>query len=274
MKDCIFGVVYHGHFNFTETVKKGKGEEYQRWLDQQQQVGRMPSHNVKEEAEAEAQLETKFTTVQQALTFVNSSVVCQHGDKVSMCKPCLVQRVKREPTVQNQLPFKTENETTKEYEENTETLASVLGEPLAESSREDILASPSVPVSDTNTDIICTDSTGLQSVSHDLLLNCPLCDFTDKTQKACVMHIQMYHPQYRFKCKYCTKDFPQHASLYRHEKEHQAPSHICLKCGYSCVYKSEMDRRVAVHQEVLPYGCEKCDKRFASEKSSKRQQNT
>ena len=277
IKDCIFGVVYNGHFKFTETVKKGMEQNYQRWIDQQQQLGRMPSHDLNEKP-SESEVETKFTTVQQALQLVNNLVMCQHGDKVSMCKPCLFKRVKRETPAQNQLPFKTETEMTKEYGDQSETLASVLGQPLAESSRDDVLSSETaeqIPVSASVTetvtsDIICMESIGLKTVSHDLILSCPMCPFTDKTQKACVVHIQENHPDYKFKCKYCVKEFPHHTSLYRHEKEHQAPSRICIECGYSCVYKSEMERHVAVHQEILPFGCDKCDKRFASEKSSKR----
>ena len=52
--------------------------------------------------------------------------------------------------------------------------------------------------------------------------------------------------------------------------EHQPPKHICPVCAKGYTYKSELDRHITVHSTVLPFGCDKCPKRFAQIKSRNR----
>ena len=188
IKDCLFGVAYNGNFDFTETVKLGKGEDYNRWLDQQHKIRKMSSHDLMDVL-PEFKFESKDMTVQEALTYINNAV-CKHNENVSMCKPCLLQRVKLEPpfqAVKELMPFMHEKDATKEYADDTkESLESEFSQRLAQSSHDDVqdvIPADGTDTPDDEMDIICTNSTGLQTVSHDLLLSCPLCDFTEKTQK-------------------------------------------------------------------------------------------
>ena len=279
IKDCLFGVAYNGNFDFMETVKQGKGVDYM-WLEQQQKLGKMPSHDATNVL-PEAKLESKIMTVQEALTYVNNAVVCKHNENVSMCKDCLLQRVKRETLLaaaKDIMPFKHEQDSTKEYGDEARKA-------LKLSSASHLLNHPMMMfktlLQQQRVLMVLTYHNKMMWIlyaqtvqGYRLLATTYYClaQFViwQKTQKACVLHIEGQHLEYKFKCNYCEREFPHHNSLYHHEKEHQAPSYICSECSYACSYKSQQDRHVAVHQEVLPYGCAKCDKRFASEKSIKR----
>ena len=106
-------------------------------------------------------------------------------------------------------------------------------------------------------------------VIDDLLLIYPICLHTESTQKACIKHIDTWHPEYRYPCRFCDKDFNSFHTQYRHEQCHGKQKHICGDCGSSFPYWSELERHIAVHQDVLPFSCTKCDKRFVQKKSLK-----
>ena len=103
-------------------------------------------------------------------------------------------------------------------------------------------------------------------VQHDILLQCPICLKTETTQKACIYHILSQHPDYRFMCSTCSKQFSTFYAKYRHKKEHSEPAHICTECGKAYPFNSELERHMGVHTQILPFGCDLCDKRFAQKK--------
>ena len=107
-------------------------------------------------------------------------------------------------------------------------------------------------------------------IDDDLLLTCPMCLHQETTQKACVQHIDQYHPKYKYPCCHCDKDFNSFHTRYRHEQGHGIQKHVCGDCGAGYPYLSELKRHAAVHDTVLPYGCTRCEKRFAQKKSLKR----
>ena len=106
-------------------------------------------------------------------------------------------------------------------------------------------------------------------VQHDILLQCPICLKTETTQKACIYHILSKHPDYRFMCSTCSKQFSTFYAKYRHKKEHSEPAHICTECGKAYPFNSELERHMGVHAQILPFGCDLCDKCFAQKKSLK-----
>ena len=107
-------------------------------------------------------------------------------------------------------------------------------------------------------------------VLDDLRLTCPMCLHTETTRKACIQHIDTWHSEYRCPCRFCDKDFNCFDTRYRHEQSHQEHKHVCGDCGSSFPYWSELERHTAVHQDVLPFYCTKCNKCFAQKKSLKR----
>ena len=126
--------------------------------------------------------------------------------------------------------------------------------------------SPSVEPTPTTSEIV--------TLEDDLILHCPVCEFSAPTQKVCIRHITERHPLYRFECNLCKKDFPSFGSKYRHEQqEHKPMRHFCVVCGLRHIYKSELDKHVAVHNTVLPFQCGQCGKRFAQKKSLNRHED-
>ena len=118
-------------------------------------------------------------------------------------------------------------------------------------------------------DIMSHDNLNVQDeivVDEDLLLVCSMCLKDETTQKACIKHIDTFHPEYRYPCRSCEKDFNSFQSRYCHKQTHLTLKHVCSECGKGFAYRSELDRHANVHNEVLPFACNQCDKRFAQKK--------
>ena len=112
-----------------------------------------------------------------------------------------------------------------------------------------------------------SETSNIVEILDDLLLSCPVCEYSDKSQKKCVRHITDNHPDYRFKCRLCTRDFTNFHTKYRHEREHQPPTKFCSVCGKGFYFQSELNKHVGVHSEVLLYGCTTCGKHFTQAES-------
>ena len=69
IRQCLFGIVYNGEFQFTETVKHGKGKQYHVWLQERFEQGKLPSH--RPEVKQELALDEKLCSVPEALSVVN-----------------------------------------------------------------------------------------------------------------------------------------------------------------------------------------------------------
>ena len=82
IKNCLFGVLFYGSFEFTELITEGSYDDYTRWLEMHRKQGKLPSHNTLE-IKKEVKVEGKLCTVQQALSVVNNMVLCQHGKVLS-----------------------------------------------------------------------------------------------------------------------------------------------------------------------------------------------
>ena len=102
---------------------------------------------------------------------------------------------------------------------------------------------------------------------HEPLMQCPVCSKMETTQKACLADIKEQHPEFKFMCSSCSKQFSTYSAKYQHEQDHKLPSHFCLDCRKGFWYNSELERHAGVHKEILPYPCTQCNKRFAQKKS-------
>ena len=45
IKNCLFGVLFHGSFEFMELITEGSAEDYTRWLEMRHKQGKLPSQN-------------------------------------------------------------------------------------------------------------------------------------------------------------------------------------------------------------------------------------
>ena len=57
-------------------------------------------------------------------------------------------------------------------------------------------------------------------------IKCPVCKQVFNLVKDVNLHVKQDHPQFRYKCKYCTKKFQNYASCYKHERKHGTPNHM------------------------------------------------
>ena len=291
IKNCLFGVLYRGSFEFSEVIRAGTNTGYTRWLEMRREQGKLPFHN-RTALPDEVKVEEKLCTVQQALAVVNNACICPHG-RVKFCHNCVKreQPVKTE-TVTNDTVQKDENNNMVHVSDHSDSGSET--EPAeddtidalwrnAQSSM--ILAQAAVGGTvPTSNDISGTVSTSNDfdnldgdvevEQPHELLLQCPVCHKTETTQKACLKHISSSHPTYRFQCAKCDGTFPSFSTKYRHEKEHhENPKHYCAECGEGFVYNSELQCHAGKHNQVLPFPCDQCQKRFAQEKSLQRHKN-
>ena len=77
IRQCLFGIIYNGEFQFSETVKLRKLEQYRTWLAQRFEEGKLPLH--REQVKEEIALAGKLCTVPEALSVVNNTVLCKHA---------------------------------------------------------------------------------------------------------------------------------------------------------------------------------------------------
>ena len=100
-------------------------------------------------------------------------------------------------------------------------------------------------------------------------VECPVCKVIHPSQKAVILHLTKDHPDYKFPCGICSRSFNCFNSRYKHLKEHDSPQLFCPDpgCNKAFHFQSEYDRHVGVHNTVLPFPCDSCPKRFASNKS-------
>ena len=300
--DCIFSVVYHGNFSFSETVSQGNGDQYREWIAEHARQGRMPSHQ-RNCIPGAVKIKTNLEHLSDALNIVNNNVLCKH---VSSSKDCSekVCKIKEEYEIPNYakaisnvlVKWKTEDTVKDEplhqdsdeiADDSSTNSCEILqcDETLLYSDHEqqvnskiDLLwnsveSNVQLAQSAVDGDTVHNDATVEPEeieISDDLLLTCPMCLHMETTQKACVKHIADFHPEYRFKCSFYGKDCPSFGARYRHEKEHQDPKHHCQVCGQGFPFKSEMERHSGVHLAVLLFGSDKCEKRFAQVKSLNR----
>ena len=77
-KNCLFSLVYHGGFKFSETCKTGTGQEYMTWLHERCLRGKLPSH-ARNCMPDTLKVEEIFSTVPEALNSANNNVLCKHA---------------------------------------------------------------------------------------------------------------------------------------------------------------------------------------------------
>ena len=312
-KNCLFGLVYHGSFVFSETVKAGTSEEYMNYLEQRRIAGKLPSHD------RNAMPGTlKISTVPQVLNDANNNVLCKHAADTTVPEPSApvqgshICKVKEEDdfspdstaqdeieamgpadsttknevgvaSVKSEAGGATKSETllssddsqdslevlkcdsTMPYSDGEDSTITVLWQSASDSMR--VAESAAGVASDDNEDQ--EDEEGDEDTG-DLLLTCPMCLKRETMQKACLAHISSFHPEYRFKCSYCGKQFAVYNTKYTHERQHFGPKHYCGECGKGFFFRSELLKHLPVHSNVLPYPCDQCPKCFSQKKSLKR----
>ena len=96
---------------------------------------------------------------------------------------------------------------------------------------------------------------------------CPVCGQLEKSQSALNIHLSAQHPGYQFPCTVCGKSYASYNSWYKHQIEHTPPTYFCLECSEGFHLNAELQRYMNVHNDVKPFGCDLCERRFTKNKS-------
>ena len=266
-----FTLVFHSNFIFTETVRNGKEDSYNEWIAHRQSLGKMRSHvktegsnleelydsrndesqNEEEEHEEEKEVKSEIVVPNYNAFKMGADEHSSAIEEDNSCEPHEDDGVKENSLEPNEVQ-PTENSSEQNEINGTENSASNnISFALAQAAFVQYCASDAP-----------TSSTGK-------IVACPVqyCTFTESTQLAVNTHITSDHPDYRFPCRSCTKTFVFANSRYKHEKEHEKPALYCGECGKGFHFNSELQRHLGIHEEVLPFPCEQCERRFAAKKT-------
>ena len=83
-------------------------------------------------------------------------------------------------------------------------------------------------------------------------------------------HIKNEHPDFRWKCRVCTRSYATHEGQYKHELKHKYSFRFdCKTCHYRCMFEGEMEEHVKKHDRKQMWKCQKtgCDKRYPAKHS-------
>ena len=76
-----------------------------------------------------------------------------------------------------------------------------------------------------------------------------------KSQKDLNEHVKTKHPNYRFKCHYCTHVFKTYNARFKHELGHGELPYQCSICLKTFLYKKHMGEHKKVHTKKNLYIC-------------------
>ena len=98
-------------------------------------------------------------------------------------------------------------------------------------------------------------------------LYCPVksCDDRFSSQASITQHMAKNHPNYKFKCSYCDKEFVTLNGKYKHEGMHDVKLHICEYCQKSFQFKQGLTLHWHLHTKRDCIPCLSCPKKFASQ---------
>ena len=85
------------------------------------------------------------------------------------------------------------------------------------------------------------------------------------------MHMITKHPDYKFICEHCNKEFKTKNGLWKHEHKHFAPKFPCTweGCNHKCFYKSDLEAHLKTHTLTGLIQCtwKGCKSMFVSNKN-------
>ena len=237
-----FGLVYNGNLKFTETVRTGWGEQYLTYIEGRLAQGKMPSHErtvmpgLALKPELNEQIAETDTTKQCVPAVPDVKLKVERGTvqkKVHAVKQTLIAKLKRDlqPTVSQP--------STSAQPTQSATFTSTVPKPGRKIGG-DRLKGPQ---------------------------DCPCCNSTKQSQSALNKHIASYHPEYQFPCEVCGRKYTSYNSWYKHKIEHTAPTLFCGICFQGFHFEAQLNRHMNSHEDVKPFGCDMCEKRFTQNKS-------
>ena len=95
-------------------------------------------------------------------------------------------------------------------------------------------------------------------------MSCALCGADCLSRRKFVLHMQEYHPDATYSCRFCQKIYQTWNGCYKHERTHTEAKSICTVCGRAFNLPAELNAHMPVHDPASKFYCETCGKGYAS----------
>ena len=88
------------------------------------------------------------------------------------------------------------------------------------------------------------------------IYKCPAnCKVVCKAQKELNDHVRQKHPNFRFKCRYCTLEYITYNAQFKHEQGHDEKPYLCTICNKTFMYKKHLEEHERVHSRKNLFPC-------------------
>ena len=95
-------------------------------------------------------------------------------------------------------------------------------------------------------------------------MDCAICGTECSSWRKFIVHMQQYHPDATFSCKFCQKVYQTWNGCYKHEQKHTEAKSICTICGQAFNLPTELNAHMRVHDDKSKFYCEDCGKGYSS----------
>ena len=102
------------------------------------------------------------------------------------------------------------------------------------------------------------------------------CDYCTKSQAKLNHHYRDVHPDHKFSCSVCSRDFGTFNACYKHEQGHFQLPHKCETCDKRFQFPYLLKQHMGTHIDSLRFPCavSGCGKKFANKDSEKQHRQT
>ena len=120
-----------------------------------------------------------------------------------------------------------------------------------------------------------------QTKLKEFSIKCPAegCSVIRESKAKIRKHLSIKHPDFRWVCRKCTKDYASREGRYKHELKHKYGSRFMCKiegCGYRCLFESEMMEHVKKQTNKGLFKCRirGCDKAYPAKRTRNSHEKT
>ena len=92
----------------------------------------------------------------------------------------------------------------------------------------------------------------------------PICKKIFDLRREVNLHVSQKHPNFKYKCRYCSKAYLNYASKYKHQNSHGLFRHICKVCGKKFQFKKNLTIHNCIHTRRGLYRCPCCPQLYTT----------
>ena len=69
-------------------------------------------------------------------------------------------------------------------------------------------------------------------------LKCSICNWSTTSETQLTVHVKQHHPNFHFRCKFCSKEYVTFSSKFKHQLTHGALKHVSKYCDRGFLFPS------------------------------------